>query len=492
MIMKFKLSTKSISSLLLISAVGITSCNKFGDTNISPNAVTTPVTSALLTNVETYLGSDAIGNTSASNLAPLTGYYTPYFVQHYSQIQYPDNQLYPTTGVSWDAYYSGVLEDLQKIIDVNTANPGPTALGGNSVNQIQIARILKAYYFSIVTDKYGDVPYFKALKGALQVPYDKQKDIYTDLFKELKSAVASFQNSGNAVTGDIIYGGNFSNWIRFANSLRLSLALRLSKVDPATGKTEFTSALADPGGVIDANTYNFKITYPGGTFNYPMYNLTTASVVAIAKPLADLMNSYSDPRVFAYGQKNASGNVKGFPYGLNRTNTQAFIVNNPDYSLAYDASFKKNNSTAYVFTAAYVDLMRADAAIEYGTGENAFTLLSKGISDSWAQWGVTGTLATYLATIGVSAASTPLQKIQEQMWIALFGSEMNAWDEWRRTGVPALVPAPDATNPTKQIPRRYPYPSGEVNLNGDAYKAAISALPNGGKDDEVSRVWWDK
>ena len=69
---------------------------------------------------------------------------------------------------------------------------------------------------------------------------------------------------------------------------------------------------------------------------------------------------------------------------------------------------------------------------------------------------------------------------------------MFAWDEWRRTGVPALVPAQDATNPTKQIPRRYPYPATEANLNKEAYSGAVSAFPYGGGDTEVARVWWDK
>lgn len=490
--MKFKLTTKNTSLLLLIMGLGLGSCNKFGDTNVSPNAATTPVTNALLTSVESYIGSDAIGSTSASNGAPLSGYNTPYYVQHYSQIQYPDNQLYPTTGVSWDAYYSGVLEDLQQIINTNTANPSPTANGGNSVNQIQIARILKAYFFSIVTDKYGDVPYTSALKGSLQNAYDKQQAIYTSLFSELKAANAAFQSTGNPITGDIIYSGDLSKWKKFANSLRMSLALRLSKVDPATGKTEFMAALNDANGYISSNADNFKVAYPGGTFNYPMYNLTTASVVAISKPLADLMNGYSDPRVFAYGQKNASNVVKGFPYGLNRANAQNYITTNPDYSLAYDANYKKNNSTAYVYTAAYVDLMRADAAIEYATGENAFTLTQKGITDSWAQWGVTGDINAYSTAIGISAASTPLVKIQEQLWIGLYGSEMNAFNEWRRTGVPALTPAQDATNPSKQIPRRYPYPTTEAQLNADAYNAAVAGFPYSGKDNEVSRVWWDK
>ncbi len=481
-----------ISFYFLLSVLTLNSCSKFGDTNVSPNAAIVPVTSALLTNAETYVGSDAVGSVTASNGGPLFTFYTPYFVQHYSQIQYPDLQLYQTTGVSWDSYYAIMLEDLQNIINVNTAKPDPQALAGNTVNQNQIARILKAYYFSIVTDKYGDVPYFDALKGALNVKYDKQKDIYNDLFKELTEAVKTFQTTGSVVKGDIIYNGSISKWIRFANSLRMSLALRLSKVDPATGKIQFMAALNEPGGYIDDNSYNFKLTYPGGTFNNPLFNLTNASVFAIAKPLADVLNGYSDPRVFAYGQKNASGIVKGFPYGLNRANAQAFIVNNPDYSLGYDKSFKLNNSTVNIFTASYVDLMRADAAIEYTTGEDPYTLLKKGIMDSWQQWNVAGDITAYLTTIGASSGNTSLPVIQKQIWISLFGSEMNAYDEWRRTGVPALTPAPDATNPSKMIPRRFPYPSTEVDLNGAAYNAAVAAFPYSGKDDVDGRVWWDK
>lgn len=488
----YKTIKTALPGLALVSLLGLSSCSKFGDTNVSPNGATTPVTSALLTNVQTYIAADAVGSSSATATAPQFTFLTPYYVQHYSQIQYPDNQLYPTSGVSWDAYYAVALEDLQNIINTCEKSPDPVALAGNTVNQIQIAKILKAYYFSVLTDKYGDIPYSQALKGSLAISYDKQQDVYTDLFKQLKAAIAAFQSTGSAIKGDIIYSGNIANWKRFANSLRLSLAMRLSKVDPVTGKAEFMSALNDPAGLIDANSSNFKVAYPGGSFNFPLYNLTTASVFAIAKPLADKMNSYSDPRVFAYGEKNASNVVKGFPYGLNRTNAQSFIVSNPDYSLGYAPAFKAQNSTAQVFTAAYVDLLRAEGAITYASGENAFNMTKKSVQDSWAQWNVTGDVDAYLTTIGVSAASTPVAKIQEQMWIALFGSEMNAFNEWRRTGVPALTPAPDATNPSKKIPRRFPYPLTEPNVNGNAYSAAKSAIPYGGTDDEISRVWWDK
>lgn len=455
-------------------------CSKFGDTNVNPNAGTLPVTSALLTNVESNLATEP----STSN--------TAYYVQYFSQVQYPDNHLYAVTTVSWDTYYRGVLFDLQNIINTCSEHPDPISLGGNTKNQIQIARILKAYYFSVLTDRYGDIPYSASLKGAPKVAYDKQSDIYSDLFAELKTATDAFENSGNPIKGDIIFGGDISKWKKFANSLRLILAMRLSKVDPVKGKAEFLAALAEPSGFIDNNQYNFVLNYPGGSFNNPWYNLTGASELAITQTIADKLNAYGDPRVFAYGHRNANNLVKGVPYGLNRDHLQAWFVNNTDWSRVFDPAWKRNNSPVCIIPASYIDLLRAEAAIVYNSGEDAFTLLKKGISDSWSQWNVTGDIDTYLASIGVSAGNVTAAKIQEQTWIALYGNSQNAWNEWRRTGIPALTPAPDAVNASQKIPRRYAYPSTEGSINKEAYNAAVSAFPYGSGDDHDNRVWWDK
>ncbi len=473
------LKTKTSLSVLA-AAVVFGGCSKdFGDTNVSPNGATTPLTSALLTNVEAGLG----GVPQSTNQG--------FYVQYYSELQYPGNSLYLQTNASWDAFYTGPLEDLQNIINIATASPSTVVGDGNPVNQIQIARILKAYEYSILTDRYGDIPYSKALGGALAVPYDKQQAIYTDLFKELASAVSSFQATGAAIKGDIIYGGDLSKWKKFANSLRMILAMRLSKVDPATGKSQYAAALADAGGYISSNADNFTLTYVS-TFPNAYSALSTASFFAISKTIADTLTKYSDPRLTVYGQ-TVGGKVKGMPYGLNTGHAQSFIAANPDYSLALDASFKTATSPVVIISAAYVDLIRTQAALDpnYASGENALTLLTKGITDSWAQWGVSGTVATYLTNLGVTSTVT-LYQAQLQTWLALYGSTQNAWNEWRRTNVPALTPAPDAVNLTKTIPRRFAYPTTEPLVNGTAYAAAIAAFPYGGGDTHDNRVWWDK
>jgi hypothetical protein len=476
-----KFITSKISIAVLLAGAVLGGCNPkdFGDTNISPNGATTPITSALLTNVESGLG----GVPMATNQG--------FYVQYYTELQYPSNSLYSQTAVSWDAFYTGALADLQNIINICTSTPSAASTYGNPVNQIQISRILKAYYFSILTDRFGDIPYSKSLTGATQIPYDKQKDVYTDLFKELTSAVSSFQTSGSAVLGDIIYGGDISKWKKFANSLRLILAMRLSKVDPATGKTQFAAALADPGGVITSNADNFTLTYVS-TFPNAYSALSTATYFAIAKTIADTLTTFADPRLPAYGQA-VGGKVKGVPYGMNAGHFQAWATTNPDYSMAFDASWKTATSPVVIISAAYVDLIRAQGALDpnYASGENALTLVTKGVQDSWAQWNVTGNIAAYLTNIGITSSVT-LRQAQLQTWLALYGTSQNAWNEWRRTNVPVLTPTADATNLTGTIPRRFQYPTTEAQINGDAYSAAIASFPYGGTDVHNNRVWWDK
>jgi hypothetical protein len=108
-----------------------------------------------------------------------------------------------------------------------------TKFGANA-NQIATARIMKAYLYWTITDRWGDMPYFEALKGSanLSPKYDTQEAIYKDLLKELKEAIRPFQSAGTKVQGDIIYGGDVTKWQKFANSLRMLIALRTSKVYP--------------------------------------------------------------------------------------------------------------------------------------------------------------------------------------------------------------------------------------------------------------------
>lgn len=478
--------------IFTIAAFGLVtfsqSCSKklddFGSINNNPNATTAPITSALLTNVESQLGNTVWGNgiTIRGGL----------FSQFFSETQYTEASRYDLPVFNMDGYYSGPMYDLQNIINYNSdpATAGIAAANGSNANQIAVARILKAYYYWILTDTYGDLPYFEALKGEGILAYDKQSDIYTDLFKELKEAADGFDN-GPTVKGDVFLNGDINKWKKFANSIRLLMALRLSKVDATKGQAEFSAALSHPAGVIENNSDNASLVFPGGIYNHPLYqyyNITLRFDYALSKTVTDQLSGTNDTRINAYGSSSV-----GFPYGLTRDNAVIFSGANPNWSYVLAADKRTPSSPISILSASQVYLARAEAAQRTWTSESATAMYALGIQRSWEEWGVynAGSLATYMAQPAVAlSAGSPLDKIQTQQWIAFYPNGTQGWSNWRRTGIPALAPAPGAGKP---IPRRIPYGPNDYNYNLEMVTAAAAQYKVGAVDDsQDGRVWWDK
>lgn len=478
--MSNKLSLAVVAGLFLASSCDIAD---FGDTNVNPNATTVPITSALLTNSITQVFN-------ASSIRDVTA---GAYAQYVSATQYTEATLYTFSNPAWDGVYAGPLYDLQNIINNNTdpATAPVVAVNGSNANQIAVARILKAYRYWCLTDDYGDIPYTGALKGDAQVAYDAQADIYKDLFKELKEAVAQF-DGGPAAKGDILYGGDIAKWKKFANSMRLLMALRISKADATLGKAEAASAIA--AGVIESSSENVVINWPGGAFKNSWFTLYDGRKDwAISDVIVDELSNLNDPRLFKFATPNPKGEIVPMPYGLTRDLAIAYTNQHADFSFILDEGMRAQNSPEFVLTAGHVFLARAEAAQLGWTSENAATMYANGIKASWQQWGVfdQAKFDAYMQAEGVNLGSGSAEaKIGLQRWLAFYPNGSQGWYEWRRTGYPALTPTPYATNSSKQIPVRYAYPPTEPNLNGAAYQAAVGRLTGG--DTQDAKVWWDK
>lgn len=474
--------------LLLLSAFLIlvgTGCKKgiddFGNTNTNPNATTTPNTAALLTNVLAGIGGNVWGNGVCTN----GGLYAQYM----SETQYTDASRYAKPTLAWDGYYNGALYDLQNIINVNSSadTKDVAAANGSNANQIAVARILKAYYFMVLTDAYGDLPYFQALKGDGAIPFDKQELVYPDLLKELKEAVAQF-DAGPAFKGDVLYSGNITRWKKFANSLRAILALRMSKANATLGQTEFAAAIA--AGVIDANADNAALAYPGGNYRNPIYNyyvITQRFDYAVSETMTNNLSAINDPRITKFGHT-----TKGFPYGLTRADAIAWSTANPDYANLYAYTNTPETMPMYLVTAGQMYLARAEAAMLGWTTETAATMYANGITAEMNRWGITDAtaIATYLAQPAVAYGTNNAAKIGLQRWFSHFPDGNEGWAEWRRTGYPALTPAPGAGLP---IPTRLPYGPNDLLYNPTNYADAAARYTVGGEaDSQNGSVWWDK
>lgn len=476
--------------ILIIAMAGIlfAGCNKFKDTNITPTRLTSAATKSLLTNSLQSFSDLMLGNTAASRLPAL-------YVQQLSEGPYPGPSLYNDRNLTFTTWYTGPLYDLQTIINYNNSDNAAAIGNGSKNNQIAVARILKAFLFMNLTDRYGDIPYSQALQGdvAFSPVYDKQQNIYTDLFKELTEAVAQINEAEPKVVGDILLNGDMAAWKRFANTMRMVMALRLSKADPAKGKTEYAAAVA--AGVITSNAQNIFYKFIAGDPNnynpwYNNYSVSNRNDYAISKTLTDYMKPKNDPRLPVYAEVLAGGAINGLQYGRNTA------VNIPAAYSRIGTYFRSQGSPLPIFTYAQVLFMKAEAAkigyVPGGDVDAAFNYY-EAIKASWQQYGVydATAYATYIALPDVVYdPANGHRLIMTEKWVHgyLGHHSWEAWSDWRRTGFPVLTPAVDAVD-ARGIPLRVGYPSTEAGLNGINYTAAVAAQ---GADDNYTKMWWLK
>ncbi|RZJ84962.1 MAG: SusD/RagB family nutrient-binding outer membrane lipoprotein, partial [Chryseobacterium sp.] len=241
---------KSIAIMLMLCS--ILSCSKFGDLNIDPERSSDMNPENQLVFAQLWFSGDLSTQerTNAIILVPMMQQFAGAYYTRVGAVYVKD---VPRMWVLWENSYQN---DVVNIIDaVERTNGDPT-----KVNLNAMCRIMKVYTFARLTDIYGDIPYKEAGKGYLSKiispKYDPQEEIYDDFLKELKEASAQLTTdaSSDRVTSDIFYQGNVNSWKKFANSLRIRLAMRLVKRNPDKAKAEVLDAYNAAGGVFTSNS----------------------------------------------------------------------------------------------------------------------------------------------------------------------------------------------------------------------------------------------
>lgn len=501
---------KKTTSFILVATLLVmgTGCTKFNENlNVNPNLPSKASNAQLLTyainQIPVYVEST-------------TGIL---YVQQWAEKPYTDASRYLTVNFDFYGIYSNPLMNLKAILDTKEFNVND----GSKENQLAVARILRAWFYWHTTDRWGDVPYNDALLGRenFTPAYTPQKDIYYDLLKELKEAAAQIDEDANPVKGDILFNGNMNLWKRFANSMRLLMALRLTKVDEAKGKPEFADAAAAE--LMEDNSESAVYIHLANAANqnywYYVFNVQGRQWNWASKTIVDYMKALNDPRlpIFADPAPNGTG-YNGVPYGLD--GNAVGLIPSASVSLT-GVHVRTQNAPCYILTYAQVEFALSEGAkINWIAGGDAVAEqhYNAGVEASVRQWNrnsyknydddvdeqiekvpysrddegdITG-LPAYMAKTEVAYdAADALKKIGYQRWLHLYTNGYEAWAEWRRTGFPELTPAPNNNN--TPIPRRQAYPVKEQNINGTHYQDAIKNQPGlNGKDDLTGRVWWDK
>lgn len=402
-----------------------------------------------------------------------------------------------------------------------------------------VALIMKVTAMSRITDAYGPIPYSQiGAEGSITTPYDAQADIYNKFFDELDEAIATLtDNPGAALSpsSDYIYGGDISKWIRFANSLKLRLALRIVYADEALARQKAEEAVNNPGGLIETNADNALWDYFGSSTN-PLYTATrynsyngadhTCQTGGDSHAAADIicyMNGYNDPRRSAYF---IPSEWEGQEYvGVRRGHIQSKVGIN-DFHRYSGIRIVQTDPLQWM-NAAEVAFLRAEAQAVFGfqMGGTAQQFYEQGVRLSFEQYGLSTSEAdAYLAdgtslpalyndpmgqysygsrlsTVTVKwdeSASTAVkqERILIQKWIANWMLGNEAWADYRRTGYPHLLPTPEEGNLSGGIvdnvlgARRMPYPQNEYISNSQNVQQAVSDML-GGPDNYATRIWWD-
>jgi hypothetical protein len=478
--MKIKYTAIILSGTLLLS---ITSCKKnLEDINNNTNASETAQPDYLLTGatksiVDTYWGT--ANNMDASLL----------FVQNWSKIQYtdPDRYIYSNSSFQelWTTAYTKGITNFNEIIRLANVQSNPNYKG--------VALVLRSWTFALLTDAYGDVPYKQAanIKEYLTPAYDKQKDVYFAILDDLKAAQASLDASGPAIAGDIIYNNNIANWKKFANSLRLRIALRIADREPDKAKQVLADIQAEGGGYISDNSETAQLIYSTSPNQNPISNLfDTRDDYRISKTIVDKLFALNDPRLPIYASKTKDATPQtyvGLPNGL-------LVGDASNYGLTKTSKpgtyFLAPGAPGVIISYAEVLFDRAEAAARGFTTEDQADLYKQAVTASLKQYGITDATVVnnYLAQPTVKYdASNYKKSIGDQKWLALFGQGLEAFAEWRRLDYPQLTPAVAGTLGGK-LPVRFIYPGTEQSLNGISYKAAVA---DQGADALTTKLWFD-
>jgi len=426
--------------------------------------------------------------------------------------------------VFYTSFYSGVAVQVKYGEDYAVEN------GYDIENAIM--KIWKVYVYHRITDFWGPIIYSKFGNGEKVVPYDKQEDVYKNFFITLDEAVSLLKSHSGETSflgiQDVVFSGNADKWLKFANTLRLRLALRVKYVDPALSKSEAEKAVSD--GVIENNADNGFVTT---TMDFPnRYNTITAwSDFRMSADMESALKGYRDPRSGKYFSGAATPDPTDDPTGL--TFPYEGMRNGQSRSDKQGKGFNEkcsNMGPVYLtvgvkgpnwplIRAAEAYFLRAEGMLEGWNmgGGTVQSFYNSGIQASLLENGLDGNDLTgndYITSekvpMGYDATSAAvstvpvlfdsggtkekqLEQIISQKWLALYPDGEEAWAERRRTHYPRLYDRLESDNldiPVTEIPKRVPFVGIEYNSNRAAVDDAVILL--GGPDNGATKLWWDK
>lgn len=417
------------------------------------------------------------------------------YAQHWANINpsFTSDNYEPGPGnVVWDWYYA---RPHFAPLNVNNQTIGLAVELENPIKEA-CARIWQVYMYQLLTDMYGDIPYTEALE-TVKPAYDSQESVYNSLFEELEASVALIKENrdkgypgyGNA---DVLYNGNLDQWIKFANTLGMRMALRVSDADENLTRSFFegldlseTMTSAEDMALVipdeDGPTYHVK---------NPLSYVYNWHEVRISENLMGHMQSANDPRISVFAEPNTNGEFVGLRNGQPQDSLSLKYNNyyKPEFC-NIGSFFTQPETPHYLITYAEACFLKAEAAERGFIGGDPAGFYRQAIEASLHQFEINDqqVIDDFYSEVAYQSA-TGLEQIYTQRWIALYPNGQEAWSLVRRTGFPQMQEPVYTWPGNDEMPRRVPYPVNERRYNAENYDAAVSQM---GGDSQYTRMWWD-
>jgi len=472
---------------LLIVVLLLTSCDDFLDVNIDPNNPTVVTPDLVLPVAQKYTANLIQASDGGGRRANTIGNMMMYnWSQSDGFAWYPDEFKYNVTSSFYATIFSNSYTQALKQYQILTQ------LDETYDNYVAIGMIMKAYHFQLLVDFYGDIPYTEALlrKDNATPIYDEASFVYGDLIVQLTAAINLINSTTSTVepgADDVIFGGDMTEWAKFANTIKLRIGVRSSN------SAAIAEAFSNSAGFItDDVLVNPGYSKDEGKQN-PLWNLyqddasdvqtlTSKATCATDYILTYLSNS-NDPRINFLYEKPETGHL-GVPQGLLDYDTPVVDAFVPELvSNLGPGLLKSETMGACIFTLAESYFNQAEAALNSTSVGNAQTFYEAGIEASFDYLGATGASGYYgtsLENVNWASSSNKLEAIITQKWIAVNGiTAEQSWFDYSRTGYPANLPISiQATSSDRPV--RLFYPASELSSNGgnvpsqpDAFTAKI-------------------
>lgn len=474
---------KKILFILVGFLITLGSCDKgFEDLTVDPNNPVIVPSSLIM--------GDVIFNANNRNYSTFVGGdMGACWAQQWSKVQYNDEERYIIrTGVIqtyWDVMYTSVIGNADAAYNLAVIEENFTVQGA--------ALVMQAYGFAMLTDVFGDIPYTEATtgdEGNFAPVYDTQETVYNGILDLLTRADEAL-NKGVGVfteTSDLLYGGDVSKWIKFANTLKFRALMRISAKRDVSAEL---SALVASGKLFASTSQEAKMAYladdPSANPIFETIVFGGRAEFKVGSLLVDMLKTFNDPRLPVYAQKNIDGEYRGKPVGIKQLPSDEYNYTNVS---AIGERFVEATLPAYMVGYTELMFLMAEAALNGYISGDASTYYLKGIESSFAENGISDAYAAYVAQAPIILSGTKAtaeKQIGEQKWLALFGQGLESWIEWKRTKYPVLIPALESTLAT--VPYRFSYPTEESSINKTAYDAAVVQM---GGDKLTTKIWWMK